>query len=43
MLAHHLEMHCQRSIHLSLAVPSVWKALQKPWLMWNHRAAKPIR
>ena len=25
MLAHHLEMHCQRGIHLSLAVPSVWK------------------
>ena len=41
-VAHTLEVAFRRLSQVSLLAPSDWNALQKPWVMWNHRAMKPM-
>ena len=36
-------MHCQRLCQILPLQPSVWIALQKPWLMWNQMAQSHTR
>ena len=43
IVAQTLEVAFRRSNQMLLLAPSDWNALQKPCVMWNHKAMNPMR